>query len=63
MWNPMCILLRQSMGRSPNEYLGGGGGLAALAEFINSLITFCILSKDVILCSWLVVFNLINQGE
>ena len=41
VWDLMCILLRVSMGRSPDMHLGGGGtGGSGLAEFINTLLTF-----------------------
>jgi hypothetical protein len=42
--NLTCILIRVSMGRSPDMHLGGGGtGGSGLAEFINTLLIFCII--------------------
>jgi hypothetical protein len=51
--NLTCILIRVSMGRSPDMHLGGGGtGGSGLADFINTLLTFCIILKSVIIKSW-----------
>jgi hypothetical protein len=51
--NLTCILIRVSMGRSPDMHLGGGGtGGSGLAEFINTLLIFCIILKSVIIKSW-----------
>jgi hypothetical protein len=33
VWDLMCILLRVSMGRSPNMDLGGGGGRGGAGGF------------------------------
>jgi hypothetical protein len=44
VWNLTCILIRVSMGRSPDMHLGGGGtGGSGLADFINTLLIFCII--------------------
>jgi hypothetical protein len=53
VWDLMCILLRVSMGRSPNIGFGGWGVVrAGLADFINTLLIFCIILNYGIIKSW-----------